>query len=196
MPYERTGYAPWSLTREAGVQSATVDGTIQVPQYIQPTLNTGFVDENGNWKGTKSDDENFIGITKAEQIAAGATVLFPDTGNENHINMAGFRHLQLAIKSSRSDTVGLIGRMGPDTVRFANLSPVAAGAEQNYMGASRYIDNNFDEVLKDTSNSCVADAWVVYTIFDRCAGQLNFVIELTNNAGDPTDFELAYRRLV
>ena len=107
-----------------------------------------FVDENGNWKGTKSDDENFIGITKAEQIAAGATVLFPDTGNENHINMAGFRHLQLAIKSSRSDTVGLIGRMGPDTVRFANLSPVAAGAEQNYMGASRYIDNNFDEVLK------------------------------------------------
>ena len=31
MPYERTGYAPWSLTREAGVQSATVDGTIQVP---------------------------------------------------------------------------------------------------------------------------------------------------------------------
>ena len=31
MPYERTGYAPWSLTREAGVQTATVDGTIQVP---------------------------------------------------------------------------------------------------------------------------------------------------------------------
>ena len=50
MPYERTGYAPWSLTREAGVQSATVDGTIQVPQYIQPTLDTGFVDEKGNWK--------------------------------------------------------------------------------------------------------------------------------------------------
>ena len=47
MPYERTGYAPWSLTREAGVQSATVDGTIQVPQYIQPTLSTGFIDENG-----------------------------------------------------------------------------------------------------------------------------------------------------
>ena len=56
MPYERTGYAPWSLTREAGVQSATVDGTIQVPQYIQPVLSTGFIDENGNWKGTRSSD--------------------------------------------------------------------------------------------------------------------------------------------
>ena len=38
---ERTGYAPWSLTREAGVQSATVDGTIKVPQNIQPDLIEG-----------------------------------------------------------------------------------------------------------------------------------------------------------
>ena len=49
MPYERTGYAPWSLTREAGVESATVDGTIQVPQYGQPVIDIGFVDEKGNW---------------------------------------------------------------------------------------------------------------------------------------------------
>ena len=43
MPNKRTGYAPWSLTREAGVQSATVEGTIEVPQSVQPTINTGFV---------------------------------------------------------------------------------------------------------------------------------------------------------
>ena len=42
MVTERTGYAPWSLTREAGVESATVDGTIKVPQNIQPTLDCGF----------------------------------------------------------------------------------------------------------------------------------------------------------
>ena len=62
MVYNRTGYAPWSLTREAGVQSATVDGTIEVPQYIQPTIDTGFVDIKGNWKGVRSSDEEFIGI--------------------------------------------------------------------------------------------------------------------------------------
>ena len=45
MAYNREGYAPWSLTRQAGVQSATVDGTIEVPQYCQPTIDTGFVDE-------------------------------------------------------------------------------------------------------------------------------------------------------
>ena len=53
MPYERTGYAPWSLTREAGVESATVDGTIQVPQYVYPNLDTGFIDEKGVWQGRK-----------------------------------------------------------------------------------------------------------------------------------------------
>ena len=29
MSYEREAYAPWSLTRKAGVQSATVDSQIQ-----------------------------------------------------------------------------------------------------------------------------------------------------------------------
>ena len=56
MPYERTGYAPWSLTREAGVQSATVDGTIQVPQYVTPVLDTVFVNVKGEWKGRRSSD--------------------------------------------------------------------------------------------------------------------------------------------
>ena len=44
MPSKRTGFAPWSLTREAGVLSATVDGTVEVPQNVQPTLSTGYVD--------------------------------------------------------------------------------------------------------------------------------------------------------
>ena len=68
---ERTGYAPWSLTREAGVQSATVDGTIKVPQNIQPVLDTGFVDEKGDWKGVKSSDEVFTIDPTHEGIANG-----------------------------------------------------------------------------------------------------------------------------
>ena len=196
MAKKRKAYAPFSLTSEAGVAQTPVEGYIDVDQVIYPTVSTGTVNENGKWTGVKSDDPEFRGITKAENLAGSGTVLFPDTANENHINMDGFRHLQLAIKSSRSDTVGLIGRMGPDTVSFANLSPVAAGSEQFFIGQSRYVDNNFDEILKDTSQITVADAWAVFTIFDRAAGQLNFVIELTNNSGDATDFEMAYRRLV
>ena len=47
MVEKREAFAPWSLTREAGVQSATINGTIDVPQNVQPTLSTGFVDEKG-----------------------------------------------------------------------------------------------------------------------------------------------------
>ena len=49
MSNKRTGYAPWSLTREAGVQSATVNGTIDVTQDVRPNIDCGFVDEKGNW---------------------------------------------------------------------------------------------------------------------------------------------------
>ena len=196
MDKKRKVYAPFSQTSEAGVAQTPVEGYIDVNQTIYPTVRTGVVNENGTWVGIKSDDAEFRGLTKAVQLAGGGVALFPDTPNENHINMDGFRHLQIAIKSSGADTIGLIGRMGPDTNRFANLSPVSAGSEQFFIGQSRYIDNNFDEILKDTSQLTTANAWNVFTVFDRAAGQLNFVIELSNNAGGALDFEMAYRRLV
>ncbi len=89
MVYNRTGYAPWSLTREAGVQSATVDGTIEVPQYIQPVLDTGFVDEKGNWKGVKSTDETFFIDAPHIDTPNGAAVLVPQTADRDFINMTG-----------------------------------------------------------------------------------------------------------
>ena len=128
MPYERTGYAPWSLTREAGVESATVDGTIQVPQYVYPNLDTGFIDEKGNWQGRKSDDRSFIGITKAEGIANGGEALFPDTDSYPSIDMAGFTSLFYAIKPTRGGDVAVDAVMGPDTTPFANLTPVNPAA--------------------------------------------------------------------
>jgi len=77
MVRNRRGLAPWSLAREAGVESATVDGTIEVPQYVQPTLSTGFVDEKGDWKGSKSNDKDFIALQTFEAIANGGTILAP-----------------------------------------------------------------------------------------------------------------------
>ncbi len=104
MAKDRTGYAPWSLTREAGVQSATVDGTIQVPQSLQPVIDTGFVDEKGNWKGVKSSDETFFISDPAEGIANGGEALFPNTANASFINMTGFSDIQIAINPAMAVT--------------------------------------------------------------------------------------------
>ena len=147
MPSKRTGYAPWSLTREAGVQSATVDGTIEVPQYLQPTIDTGFVDEKGNWKGRNSSDEVFIGFTTALSIPNGGEVLFPDSENFSYINMTGFTDIQLALKVTNGGNFALKAVMGPDTESYANLKPVNAAA---------MLRGNTGDATRTTLKTCLA----------------------------------------
>lgn len=198
MDKKRKVYAPFSLTSEAGVAQTPVEGYIDVNQTIYPTVNTGTINENGTWAGVKSDDKEFIGFTKVESLASGGEALVPTGPNEedNYINMAGFRTLQIAIKGDLNDSVDLIARMGPDTSRFANLSPVAAGSELRFMSSADYVQNTMDEVMKDTNEVLVNDAWNVFTIIDRMIGQEHLQIGVGNNAGSPLTFEFAYRRLV
>ena len=91
MAKERKAYAPFSLTSEAGVAQTPVEGYIDVRQEIYPTVNTGSINENGKWTGVKSDDTQFIGISKALAIPNSGNVVFPDTNNHPNIVMNGFR---------------------------------------------------------------------------------------------------------
>ena len=196
MDKKRKAYAPFSLTSEAGVGQTPVEGYIDVNQSIYPTVNTGTINENGKWAGVKSDDEEFIGFTKAEQVAASGSFLAPDTNNYPSIDMTGFNDLQFAIKASQSDTIGLHAVFGPDTVPFANLTPIASGQFAKILTLSRNVDDNFDNILLDNSEVTSANAWMVFTIIGRCKGQKNLQIKVTNNAGDAINFEFAFRRLV
>ena len=191
---KRTGYAPWSLTREAGVQSATVNGTIDVPQTCQPTINTGVIDEKGNWQGIKSNDEVFIGITKGEGIADGGEILTPDTNNFPSINMTGFNDLMLAFKVSNGGNYQIKGLMGPDTVPFANLSPVDAGTK---LRGTMTINTNFNPLLEDTVEILTADVWeILFVGGGVLANQKNLQIKITNNSGGVSDIEFGFMRLI
>ena len=196
MAKERKAYAPFSLTSEAGVAQTPVEGYIDVRQEIYPTVSTGTINENGKWTGVKSDDPEFMGFSRSVQLASSGVALFPDTNNHPSIDMSGVRHLQFAIKSSRSDTIKINAVMGPETVAFANLKGVAAAADLKFVSASRYVDETFDNVLNDTSELMSADEWRLFTVLDRAQGQKNMQIKIENNAGDPTDFEFAFRRLI
>jgi len=195
MPYERTGYAPWSLTREAGVQSATVDGTIQVPQYGQPVIDIGFVDEKGNWQGRKSSDEVFIGITKAEAIPNGASVLFPDTNAFPSIDMEGFLDIFIAIKPTRTGNVAINAVMGPDTQPFANLSPVNPAStlrgDRQFASTGTTLQNLF----ADSSEALTANVWNIFMISKALHGQRNMQFQITNDSGDASDIEFGFMRL-
>ena len=198
MPYNREGYAPWSLTRKAGVQSATVDGTIEVPQYIQPTLNTGFVDEKGDWKGVKSSDEQFFAFTKDEAIPDNAEVLTPTTNADGTwpLDMTGFRDLFVAIKPSRGGNIALTAIMGPDTLNFANLNPVNAAA--TLVGCDNVTGNNsLYNLFTDTSQALTADVWNIFTLqYGRLQAQKNMQFKITNNSGGNSDIQVAFLRLV
>ena len=195
MAYERTGYAPWSLTREAGVQSATVDGTIKVPQYIQPTLETGFVDEKGNWKGVKSSDEQFIAFQKDDGIANGGDFLTPSTNADGTwpLDMTGYNDIFVAVKPTNGGNYAMQAVMGPATVSFANLNPVnaAAGLRGNRNGTQVASD-----LLFDTAESLTADVWNIFFIGQNLKGQKLLQWKFTNNSGGSSDVETAFMRLV
>ena len=197
MPYDRTGYAPWSLTREAGVQSATVDGTIKIPQYCQPIIDTGFVDEKGNWQGRKSSDEQFIGLTKAEGVANGGTILFPDTNNFPSINMTGFRSLFLAFKPTAGSGSGyeIKAVMGPDTEPFANLSPVSPNAPLRGNNAQQ-TPSDWEQLFTEGGQTMNSDVWNIFAIKDILADWQNIQFRTTNNTGSTADVEFGFMRLV
>jgi len=192
MVYERTGYAPWSLTREAGVQSATVDSQIQVPQYLQPIVDTGIIDEKGDWKGIKSSDEQFIGLSFAEAIPNGGEVLAPDTADVASIDMTGFRDIFIALKVSNGGGYAVKAVMGPDTTPFANLTPVNAAADLK--GAVRQTD--FNNLLADGADSMTADVWNIFYIQNSLVGQKNMQFKITNNSGGSGNIEFGFMRLV
>ena len=196
MVYERTGYAPWSLTREAGVQSATVDGTIQVPQYVYPNLDTGFLDEEGNWKGRKSSDEQFIGLTKAEGVANAGEVLFPDTANIPSINMTGYTDLFIAIKPTRGGNYAMTAVMGPDTTPFANLTPVAAARVLRGASLPQNSTADFQPLFEDAAQDTQSDLWNIFILQGVVAQQKNLQFKVVNNSGGNSDIEFGFMRLV
>ena len=195
MVYNRTGYAPWSLTREAGVQSATVDGTIEVPQYIQPTIDTGFCDEKGNWKGIKSSDEVFTIDAPHLATPNSASVLSPQTANRSFIDMTGFNDMFIAIKVSNGGNYVMTGVMGPDTNTFANLTPVDAASTLRGMAAGMGR-SDFTSLLLDGAETLTADVWNIYFVANNLANQKNLQIKITNNSGGESDIEFAFMRVV
>jgi hypothetical protein len=193
MVEKREAYAPWSLTRKAGVQSATVNGDIEVPQFIQPVLDTGFVDEEGNWKGTKSSDETFSMFGKDEAVANGATILAPQaTGSKWPLDMTGFNSLQIAIKPTNGGACAIAAVMGPDNFSYANLSPVNPAT--NLKGTVRR--NDLDNLLFDTADTLTANVWNIFIIVSQLQGQKLLQFSITNNSGGDSTIETAFMRLV
>jgi len=196
MVRNRRGLAPWSLAREAGVESATVDGTIEVPQYVQPTLSTGFVDEKGDWKGSKSSDKDFIALQTDPAIANGGTILTPSVNPDGTwpLDMTGYTDIQIMIKPSNGGNYAIDAVMGPDSLSYANLSPV--NAAEPIRGNENTTGKGFDKVLSDTAESMTVDVWNILLIKNVLKNIKLLQFKITNNSGDISTIETAFMRIV
>ena len=191
MVRNRTGLAPWSLAREAGIESATVDGRIEVPQYVQPTIDTGFVDEKGDWKGVKSSDREFAFYHRADAIPNGQADL------ASTCDMTGFNDIQIAIRPTNGGNFAITAVMGPDTNSYANLSPVNAAANLRgvFQGRSN-SSGDFVTLMSDSAESLTADVWNIFYIEGALKNQKLLQFKITNNSGGDSDIEVMYLRIV
>ena len=195
MDRKRKAYAPFSQTSEAGVAQTPVEGYIDVNQTIYPIVNTGVVNEKGTWVGVKASDDDFFGITKHVAVPNSGETLSPDTGDLNFIDMTGFRDLFIAVKPTRGGSVTFTAVMGPDTNRFANLSPVNSGSVLSG-NVTTETTTGLGDLFHDAAESLTADVWNIFYIHRDLAHQKNMQFSITNNAGGVSTIEVAFMRMV
>jgi len=195
LPYNRKAIAPWSTEREQGIESATVDSNIETPQYLQPVVNTGDIDLNGNWIGVRTSDKLFTIDATAEGIANGGDILSPQKADADFIDMTGYNDILVALKPTNGGTYQLKAVMGPDTNSFANLTPINPASTLRGLASNRNI-SVIDEVLVDGGEACTGDVWNIYIIQGVLKGQKNMQFKITNNSGGNSDIDFAYMRLI
>jgi len=198
MVYNRKAISPWSVERKAGIESATVDSNIEVPQYLQPVVDTGFIDEKGFWKGNTSSDKVFIALGSEPGIANGAHILAPSVNPDGSwpLDMTGYSNIHVAVRPTNAGNYACIAVMGPDSNSFANLDPVDAAATLLFISPSRTVDQDLAAIFSDGTIAMTADVWNIFTIQGRAKDQTLLQFKITNNSGGSSDIETAFMRLI
>jgi len=195
MDKKRKVYAPFSLTSEAGVAQTPVEGYIDVNQTIYPTVSTGTINENGKWTGVKASDDEFIGLTRAEAVANNGSIQVPDTNNNPSVNMFGFTDIFIALKVSNGGNYAITATVGPDTTRFANLSPVNAGATI-LRAIPGHSPPDLETAFLEAGTTLTADVWNIFAIYESLANVENIQFKWDNLSGGNSNMEFAFRRIL
>jgi len=191
---KRKVYAPYSTSGE-NVAQTPLEGYIEVQQEIIPTIETGFVNENGLWIGNVSSDSAFSMHNDGVEIANGANFITPSVNADGTwpLDMSGFNDIIIAIKPTNGGNCNITAVMGPDSNSYANLSPVNAAAT---LLMQDIITTTFEDVLVATSVTMTVDVWNIFTVHTRCRNQKLLQFKIVNNSGGISTIETAFLRVV
>tara|TARA_Y100000296_G_C5098596_1_gene218694 strand:- start:278 stop:862 length:585 start_codon:yes stop_codon:yes gene_type:complete len=192
----RKSIAPWSERVSEGLIDQPIDSQIQASQTLRATVDTGFIDQDGTWKGIVSSDTIPIPGIEATGIANGGTILTPSANADGSwpLDMTGYTDIFIAFKVSTGGNFKIEAVMGPDSNSFGGLSPVNAAAVLK--GTTLQGDFQLGQVLVDSAEALTNDVWNIFMIQGRLANQKLLQFKITNNSGDVSDIETAFFRIV
>jgi hypothetical protein len=193
----RKSIAPWSERVSEGLIDQPIDSSITTSQILTATVDTGFIDQTGTWKGVVSSDTIF-GITQTDiGVANGATITTPSENGDGTwpLDMTGFRDLQIAIKPTNGGNYAFIASMGPDGSSYGGLSPINAAADLRG-NLPQQAPQDFTDLFSDGSESCTANVWNIFYIGTILQHQKLLLFKITNNSGGSSDIETAFMRIV
>jgi len=192
----RKSIAPWSERVSEGLIDQPIDSSITASQTLTATVDTGFIDQTGTWKGVVSSDTIF-GITQTDiGVANGAAIITPSENADGTwpLDMTGYNDIFFAIKPTNGGNYSVEAVMGPD--RFVNLSPVNAAAGLRLATDGEPSDEGMYSAFWDAAETMTTDVWNIFQIQGRCKDQKLLQFRITNNSGGSSDIETAFMRLV
>jgi len=195
----RKSIAPWSERVSEGLIDQPIDSTITASQTLRATVDTGFIDQTGTWKGIVSSDAIF-GITQTDTgVANSAAIITPSKNADGTwpLDMTGFNDIILALKPTNGGNYKLEAIMGPSDLFFGGLSPVDAGTGLYMTGADGYYQSSSVALcFSDAAQALTADVWNIFMIQGRLANQKLLQFQITNNSGGSSNIETAFMRIV
>jgi len=193
----RKVYAPYSQSGE-NVAQTPLEGYIEVQQEVIPTIETGFVNENGLWIGNVSSDSAFSIHNDGVEIANGANFITPSENPDGSwpLDMTGFNDLIFAFKPTNGGNIAITAVMGPDSNSFGNLSPVNPAAALRGSINALSSDEAISNVLLDGNENLTADVWNIFYIADRVKNQKLLQFNIVNNSGGISTVETAFMRVI
>jgi len=186
---------PFSTRAKEGATDSPLGDFVNVDQSIVSTADVGFYDSNtGKLTGVQASDKEFIAYLKDEGIANNASILTPDVNVDGTwpLSMSGYSDIFIAIKPSNGGNYAIEAVMGPDSIAFANLSPVNSAAKLR--GTSPETSEALN--LYDDIEVLIVDVWNIFSIECRLKGQKLLQFKITNSSGDVSTIETAFMRLV
>ena len=130
-------------------------------------------------------------------IANGADFLTPSVNPDGTwpLDMTGYEDIFIAIKPTNGGNVKIDAVIGPDTVSFANLSPVDA-AKRIEIGGRNDVPASLQTAFYESSADLTVNVWNIYQLQGMLANQKLLQFKITNNSGGISTIETAFMRLV